>query len=144
MKINKGPIEEILDGLEEQSSALSKDELKAELADAGIDIDDLLTQTKALVHQHLKAERTAWMKTAEQNKTFLNSATSCITSWLDRSEEEIRAAFSALGGSGGPAVAFRNQGDLTVEDMARILQQHEELKKRPDAEADKPNRETSA
>ncbi len=135
MKTTKGPIEEILDGLEEQSAILSKEELKAELAEEGIDVEGLIFRTKALVQKYRKSERMAWMNEADRRKTLLDSAASRVSSWLDRTDEEIRAAFGALSGSGGPAVAFRNQGDLTVQDMARILDKREELKDRLSSES---------
>jgi len=130
MKNLAGPIEKILEGLEEQSCFLTADEIKDELRDRGVDVEGLILEARALIDRHLKAERTSWMQEADRRRSLIGSAAAGISSWLTRSEAEIRAAFVAFANS-GPAVAFRNQGDLSVEDMARILDKQEILKKTP-------------
>ena len=130
MNTKKGPIEEILDGLQEQSACLTKEEVKAELVARGVNIEGLISRTQELVQKALKEERMGWMKEADKQNTILEAAASRVSSWLNRREEEILAAFDALTSSGGPALAFRNQSKLTVEDMARILDKQEELKSR--------------
>ena len=126
---NPGPMENIVEGLDEQTALLSSEELKSELRERGIDIDGFLTRSKSLIASHQKAERTSWMKIADTKREILAAARESITSWAGRREEEILAAFEAL--STGPnAVAFRNKGDISVKEMAQILDDCERLKVR--------------
>ena len=89
-------------------------------------MDSLLDRATQLVSSYLKAERTSWMQVADSNKARLESLQRGITSWIDRTEEEIRAAFASLA-TRPEALAFRNKSELSVEDMARILDKLERL-----------------
>lgn len=126
---NPGPMENIVEGLDEQTALLSAEELKSELRERGIDIDGFLARSKSLIASHQKAERTSWMKIADKNREVLAAARESITTWASRREDEILAAFAAL--SMGPnAVAFRNKSDISVKEMAQILDDCERLKMR--------------
>ena len=50
----QGPMENLLDGLDQQSDALSSDQLKAELQGRGIDIDPCLAWIDKMLRQHLQ------------------------------------------------------------------------------------------
>lgn len=125
-----GPMENLVDGLDEQSDLLSLEELREDLCARGIDVDGFLGRMLELQTCHQKAARTSWMKVAEQNRAVLSASRNAIKGWLDRGEEEIRAAYAAL--STGPhAIAFRNKSDdLPLAEMARILENCDRLKAR--------------
>lgn len=128
----QGPMENLLDGLSQHAQALSLEERKAELRERGIDADKFLQDAHSIIAQHQKADRLAWMKVADQKAQRIASEQSTIESWLGKGEDAIRAAFERLlarAGS-GPALAFRNKTQLTVDDMARILDDEERLRLR--------------
>ena len=130
----QGPIENLLDGLDEHSDSLSSDELKAELLDRGIDLDAGLEQANATIAAYDKQDRLSWMKVADEKRKSLSVAETPGTSWVGRKAEEIKAAFEAFIKSAEKetAFAFRNKGDLSVEDMAQILDSNESLKQKPE------------
>jgi hypothetical protein len=131
----KGPIENFLDGLDEQSGSLSFDELEAELKNRGIDVNALLRQTDALIASHDKKERLAWMRVADEKKESLRVAETPSEAWHNKPEDVIRAAF-ALFLQARRGLAFRNRGDLSVQDMAAILEAEEHLARQEDKKAD--------
>lgn len=135
--IKQGPMENLFQGLDEQSSLLSDEEVAAELVAMGVSVDDFLREANALIDLRLKAERTAWMRVADEKIGAMATIRSTITSWVERGEEEIRAAYQALvsGSQGQKAVAFRNKGNLSVADMARILDDFERLRTCADTQA---------
>jgi hypothetical protein len=128
----QGPIENLLDGLDEHSDSLSSDELKAELLDRGIDLDAGLEKADATIAAYDKQDRLRWMKVADEKRKSLSVAEPPETSWVGRKAEEIKAAFEAFIKSAEKetAFAFRNKGDLSVEDMAQILDSNESLKQK--------------
>lgn len=130
----QGPIENLLDGLSRHAQFLPEEDLKTELSGRGIDVDGFLKEAHATIAQHQKAERLSWMKTADEKKKALQTAESGLESWLERGEQVIRAAFADLIRTAIPqqTIAFRNKSDLTFEDMARILNDHERLRLRID------------
>ncbi len=71
------------------------------------------------------------MKVANKKNQHFADEESNLVSWVGKSKNEILAAFQNLlnTGSARPSVAFRNKTDLTVEDMARILDDYERLRK---------------
>ena len=129
----QGPMENLLDGLDKHAEFLSQEELKSELRDRGINVDAFLKRAHDTIAHHEKAERLAWMKVADENKRRLEDAGRNFESWLGKGEEAIRAAWAIFIANAGPqrAFAFRKRTDLTVEDMARILDDNERLKQPP-------------
>jgi predicted HTH domain antitoxin len=123
----QGPMENLLDGLDEQSGSLSLDELREELSGRGVNMDAFLTKIDRIVSEHDKRERLAWMQVADEKKAALRVAEAPFSSWITRKREEILAAFAALSESRKIAVAFRNKEKLSIEDMAEILDANEEL-----------------
>ena len=119
----QGPMENVLAGLDQQSGALSSEELKTELQARGTDMDAFLHQIDEMIAGYDKQERLAWMKVADEKKESLRVAETPESRWTDRKPEEILAAFSLFLRAGGPkrALAFKNKGNLSVEDMAAIL-----------------------
>jgi hypothetical protein len=128
----QGPMENLLDGLDEHSDSLSSDELKAELLDRGIDLDAGLTKAEMTIGAYDKGDRLSWMKVADEKRKSLRIAETPETSWMGRKAEEIKAAFDAFVKSAEKetAFAFRNKSKLSVEDMAQILDSNEKLKHR--------------
>jgi hypothetical protein len=128
----QGPMENLLDGLDEHSDSLSSDELKVELVDRGIDVDAGLKKAEMTIAAYDKEDRLSWMKVADEKSKSLRVAEKPETSWLGRKAEEIKAAFDAFINSAEKetAFAFRNKGDLSVEDMAQILDSNERLKRK--------------
>jgi hypothetical protein len=128
----QGPIENLLDGLDEHSDSLSSDELKAELRDRGIDLDAGLKKAEMKIAAYDKEHRLSWMKVADEKRESLRVAETPKTSWISKKPEEIVAAFNAFitAAEGKAAFAFRNKRELSVEDMAQILESNEKLKQR--------------
>ena len=128
----QGPMENLLDGLDQHSDSLSSDELKAELEDRGIDLDAGLKKAEMTIAAYDKEDRLSWMKVADERRNSLRVAEEAETSWISRKPGEIVAAFNAFISSAeqGAAFAFRNKGELSVEDMAQILDSNEKLKRR--------------
>lgn len=126
----QGPIENLLDGLDQQSDVLSSEDLKAELGARRIDIDPLLHRIDDMIAAHDKEERLAWMRVADEKKESLRIAETPESRWIDRAPDEILAAFEVFlkAGEAKTALAFRNKGDLSVEDMAAILEANEHLR----------------
>ena len=128
----QGPIENLLDGLSHHAQFLPEEDLKAELTTRGISVESFLKEALATIAIHQKTERLSWMKTADEKRKALQSASTRMESWLGKSELAIRAAFEELVRAAMPqqTIAFRNRTDLTTEDMACILDDHERLKMR--------------
>jgi hypothetical protein len=128
----QGPMENLLDGLDRHSDSLSFAELKAELRDRGIDLDAGLERAQATIATYDKQDRLGWMKEADEKAASLRVAESPGRSWTGAKAEEIVSAFKAYITSAKPetALAFRNKGELSVEDMAQILDANERLKHR--------------
>lgn len=127
----QGPMENLLEGLDQQSEALTSEELKAELQARGINIDPFLHQIDEMIASHDKGERLAWMQVADEKKESLRVAETPEFGWADRKPEEIFAAFALFLKAGGPkrALAFKNRGNLSVEDMAAILDADKRLQR---------------
>jgi predicted HTH domain antitoxin len=130
MTNEQGPMENLLDGLDQQSNALSFDELKEELRARGINIDPFLESIDEIVAEHEKRERLGWMQVADEKKAALRVAEMPASRWINRKREEILAAFAALSASQKTAVAFRNKEKLSLEDMAEILDANDRLMRR--------------
>lgn len=130
----QGPMEKLLDGLDQQAQLLSDEELKAELEARGIDVTKFLAGVHATVAQKQKADRLAWMKIADEKKRRMHAVGSRFDSWIGKSEQEIKAAWAGFLKTAAPqhTLAFRNKTNLTVEDMARILNDYERLRLRQD------------
>jgi hypothetical protein len=128
----QGPIENLLDGLSQHAQFLPEEDLKAELTTRGLNVEGFLKEALATIAIHQKTKRLSWMKTADEKRKALQSASTRMESWLGKSELAIRAAFEELIRTAMPqqTIAFRNRTDLTTEDMARILDDHERLKMR--------------
>jgi len=125
-------MENLLNGLDQQSDALSSDQLRIELQDRGIDIDALLQKMDAIIAAHDKHERLAWMRVADEKKESLRIAETPGAQWSDQKPEHVLIAFARFLKAGGPerALAFKNKGTLSLQDMAAILEADERLQKR--------------
>lgn len=125
----QGPMENLLDGLDESTDALSSEELDKELQARGIDADALLSKIDTMIAAQDKRERLAWMQVADEKQKSFRVAEMPKERWINRKAEEVSAAFAAFLAAGGPkrALAFRNRGDLSTEDMAMILDANEDL-----------------
>lgn len=132
----QGAMENLLDGLDQHAQFLSDEELKAELSTRGIDVDRFLKGSRTMLAQYQKADRLAWMKVADEKKRRMVATESSFESWVGKGDQAIMAAWAEFLRSVAPqrAVAFRNKTDLTVEDMARILDDHERLRLRQDGQ----------
>src|SRR5260370_10899024 len=125
------PMEKLLEGVEQHTKFLYEEELKAELQARGIEVDAFLHSTQSAIANYLKADRLTWMKIADEKKQWLAGSKSDFGSWLSKGEVAIRSAWAELLRAGSEcAVAFRNKKDLTIEDMAKILDDHERLRSR--------------
>lgn len=124
----QGPMENLLDGIEEHADALNFDELRAELANRGIDVDAALANANRMIQACDREERLGWMRVADHKKESLRVAETPRSQWSNRSSEEILVAF-ALFLKGKKGIAFRNKGDLSIEDMTAILEADEQLQR---------------
>ena len=141
MKENQqGPMENLLDGLDQHAQSMSDEELKTELEVRGIDADKFLKKARATVAQYQKADRLAWMKVADEKKRSIETTGSRFESWIGKGETAIRAAWAKFLRTAAPqqTLAFRNKTQLTVEDMARILDDYERLRLRQDSQEPPP------
>ena len=123
----QGPMENLLEALDQQSDALSLDELKEELRGRGIEIEPFLNQIDKMIADQDRQERLHWMQVADEKKASLRVAETPTSRWIDRTREEILAAFAALISARETAVAFRNKEKLSLQDMAEILDAHDRL-----------------
>ena len=123
-------MENLIRGFDEHSIFLSAQEVADELKSLGSNREKTVQHTKTLIASSLKKERTAWMRVADANRHSLESAFRATASWGSRTKEEILAAYEALksGLTGEQAIAFRNQEDLSTEDMAKILDDFERVR----------------
>jgi hypothetical protein len=128
----QGPIENLLDGLSQHARFLSQEERKAELRDRGVDVDRFLKEARSIIAKHQKEDRLAWMKTADDKRRQIVSKEVAFESWVGKGEEAIRAAWERFLATASPqrALAFRNKKDLTIDDIARILDDHERIRLR--------------
>lgn len=126
----QGPMENLLDGLDEQTDALSPEQLRAELDVRGIKIDPFLKEMEEMITAHDKEERLSWMKVADEKRESLRVAETPAMRWIDRKAEDIRAAFDLFlkSSTSETALAFRNRKELSVGDMAEILEANDRLK----------------
>lgn len=131
------PMENLIRGMDEHSEHLTREEVQVELQTLGVNVENTLSRAKLLIASSLKKERTAWMIVADSNKIALDAAVKKIISWKGRTEEEIRGAYAAMtaGLTGQQALAFRKQDNLSIEDMAGILDDFELVKQKDDTEA---------
>jgi hypothetical protein len=125
------PIEKLLEGLSQHARFLPREERKAELRERGVDVDGFLNEAHSIIAHHQKEERLAWMKVASEKRRLLTGDDSNFVSWTGKSQEVIVAAFQNFLNTAAPqqALAFRNKTDLTIEDMALILDDYERLHK---------------
>lgn len=125
-----GPIDNLTKGLSLHARFLSHEDRKTELRERGVDVDAFLKTAKSTIEFHQKAERLSWMKIAEMKKDSVTSCESKFESWIGKGEDAIRHAFQALsiGSTSQSTLAFRNKKALTLEDMARILDDYERLR----------------
>jgi hypothetical protein len=132
----QGPMENLLDGLDQHADALSPDEVKSELQERDIDVDAGVQEAEMTIAAYDKEDRLSWMKVADEKRASLRVAESAVVSWVGRKEEDIRAAFEAFLKRATPnhALAFRKKGELTVQDMAEILDADERLRQKSDDE----------
>ncbi len=130
---DKGPMENLLDGLDLHSEFLSLEELKTELRARGIAIDDFLAGMKSQIAAAQKADRLSWMRIADEKRKALKAVHARIVSWSKKGEDEIRTAFAAFvdDRERNCALAFRKKSKLSVKDMARILDAQEQLRNKP-------------
>src|SRR4051794_11299389 len=98
----QGPMENLLDGLDESTGALSSAELNEELQARGIDGDAVLFKIDAMIAAHDKRQRLAWMQVADEKLISFRVAEVPSSRWIDRQAEEIRVAFAAFLAAGGP------------------------------------------
>ena len=135
------PIDNLIEGLSQHARFLTNEERKAELRERGIDVDGFLKEAHSIIAHHQKEERLAWMKVAAEKKQLVTSDDSSFVSWIGKNQEAVVAAFKNFLETAAPqqALAFRNKTDLTIEDMARILDDYERLRKI--AGEQKPNQE---
>lgn len=139
----EGPMENLLDGLDRHSDSLSLDELKEELQTRGIDFDAGLKRAEAIIAAYDKEDRLSWMKIADEKSASLRVAETSVPSWTNKKPEEIVAAFNAFlsFAKAETALAFRNKGELSVDDMAQILDANELLRQR---QSDRVSRDADA
>lgn len=132
------PLETLLEGLSQHARFLSHEELKEELRERGVDVDKFLDKAHSIIARCQKEHRLAWMKVADEKEQNLRGREAGFETWVGKQEEVIKAAFERLISNNMPqrAVAFRNKTDLSIDDMARILDDHERLKLR--SERQKP------
>jgi hypothetical protein len=124
------PIENLLEGLSQHARFLTKEERKAELRERGVDVDRFLDMAHSIIAHHQKEERLAWRKIATEKAERFSGSESRFASWVGRGKEEIMVAFQKAISKLSPqqALAFRNKKELSVEDMARILDDYERLR----------------
>lgn len=132
-KHQQGPLERLFEGLNHHAEALSYNELKAELSSRGIDTEKFLKNAGAMINAAQRQHRLGWMQVADQKKQQIQSQS--VVSWIGRKAEDIRAAYAALTKS-DTAFAFRNKGELSVDDMAELLDAQERLRLRQSQEGD--------
>ena len=123
-------MEKLLEGLSHHARFLTREERKDELRERGIDVDGFLNDAHSIIAHHRKAERLTWMKEATEKSEQFSSLESRIASWVGKSKEDIMIAFQKVVSTISPqhTLAFRNKTDLSVEDMARILDDYERLR----------------
>jgi hypothetical protein len=124
------PIENLIEGLSQHARFLTKEERMAELRERGIDVDGFLKEAHSIIAHHQKEERLAWMKEATEKSERFSAVESRIASWVGKSKGEIAVAYQKVISTLSPqqALAFRNKKELSVEDMARILDDYERLR----------------
>ena len=126
------PIENLLDGLSLHARLLSQQDRKAELRAKGVDVDGFLDEAHSIIAHYQKEDRLAWMKVADEKEASHKADESHIESWIGKGEALIKAAFDNYIKTAMPkqALAFCNKTDLSIDDMARILDDHERLRVR--------------
>src|SRR5258706_6193045 len=77
----QGPMENLLEGLDQHAKFLSEEELKAELQARSIDVNNVLKSARTMIAEYRKAHRLAWMKVADEAKSRL-AASQAVESWL--------------------------------------------------------------
>lgn len=124
------PIENLIEGLSQHARFLTKEERMAELRERGIDVDGFLREAHSIIAHHQKEERLAWMKVAIEKSERFSAVESRVASWVGKGKDEIVAAYQKVISTLSPqqALAFRNKKELSVEDMARILDDYERLR----------------
>lgn len=128
----QGPIENLLDGIDEHADALTLDQLREEAAARGIDLDRALTAVNNLIAERRRDNRLSWMKVADERMESLRVAEAQGEYyWRRKSPREIAAAFEDFLNSAPveTALAFRNKGTLSTSDMVQILEANERLKR---------------
>jgi hypothetical protein len=124
------PVENLLEGLSQHARFLTREERKEELRGRGVDVEGFLAKAHSIIAHHQKDERLAWMKVASERKHLFTEKSLHFVSWIGKSKEDVIAAFQNLTASSQEhTLAFRNKTDLSIEDMARILDDYERLRK---------------
>jgi hypothetical protein len=134
------PIENLIEGLSQHARFLTKEERAAELRERGIDVDGFLRKAHSTIAHHQKEERLAWKKVASEKTAKFAALEARLTSWVGRSKGEIVAAYQKVISTMSPqhTLAFRNKKELSVDDMARILDDYERLRTVEDDQNPRP------
>lgn len=134
------PVENLIEGLSRHAKVLSDEERKAELRERGIDADAFLGEAHSIIAQHQKEARLSWMKEAKEKASRLKQVESNVVSWLGKNRDEILAAYQKIASrlSQEHTLAFRKKGQLSIEDMARILDDYERLHQGKSGDSNRP------
>jgi hypothetical protein len=121
------PLGHIIQGLSD-TETLTTAEIKAGLRDKGYDPDALAARLKIRVQELSRESRLGWMRQAEVMQERLATALHERPSWVQRTAEEINAAFKdVVAGRYGPQGQFRVQSafsnltSVTLESKAAFL-----------------------
>jgi hypothetical protein len=133
MKHNEqGPMENLLDGIDEHADALTLDQLRDEAAARGIDLDRALAAVNNMIAERCRDDRLSWMKVADERRESLRVGEAQEEyHWRSKSPQEIAAAFEDFLNlaPAQTALAFRKKGTLSTSDMVQILEANERLKR---------------
>jgi hypothetical protein len=123
-KFEYEPLENVFRGFEIDPHNSTTAELKQSLVVRGLDPDGTVSAVQELVAGYVKSKRLSWKDAAIKKRTEMMEVTQRLVSWASKGEKEVEAAFAKLrNGTYGLAsnVAFRNLGNLSIEEKARIL-----------------------
>lgn len=129
-------LEKVVTGIYSDEGKTSA-QLEQELVARGYNPSELASSIQARIAALSAKRRLSWMEAATENQSRLDEVLPKVSSWLNRSIEEIEHAFNSIisGNTGENAqarqrllTAFRNVKDLPIQSKAHFLDEVEALK----------------
>lgn len=120
------------------SDEQTKEEVKAELQEQGIDIDNMLLRAKEMIKQTIETKKMKWLQDATRIREEMRKQIEAENAEVPNDMQTIKEKIKEWLGSGKQRqealVFFRNFDKLNYEDLRELYKEYLQLLKLKDAE----------